>query len=97
MGGTCAVREEPGKQKPRSLPAAGGLPGAGIWPEPCPRKCAAEKSQSAELNENWNNEQTGGNDQRRDTSYEMEEEDAFSFAHEESRLSANAFEYEDFR
>src|SRR5713101_1895701 len=45
MGGTCAVREEPGKQKPRSALCASryGTAGAGIWPEQCPGKCAAKK------------------------------------------------------
>jgi len=28
------------------------LPGAGIGPKPCPRKCAAEKGQLAEISEN---------------------------------------------
>src|SRR5260221_2432930 len=37
MGGTCAVREEPGKQKPRSCRAQE------FGPKQCPGKCAAEK------------------------------------------------------
>src|SRR6266436_4435609 len=37
MGGTCAVREEPGKQNPRSCRAQE------FGPKQCPRKWTAEK------------------------------------------------------
>src|SRR6266478_651746 len=46
MGGTCAVREEPGKQKPRSCRAQE------CGSKLCPGKCAAEKGQLAEISEN---------------------------------------------
>src|SRR6266446_2469487 len=50
--------EEPRKQKPRSLPAAGGLPGAGISLKQCPGKCAAEKALT-EISDKRDKEQTG--------------------------------------
>jgi hypothetical protein len=52
LGGTRAVREEPGKQKSRSaflLHPACGTAGAGIWPEAVPRKWIAEKERPTEL------------------------------------------------
>src|SRR5207249_2480058 len=55
MGGTCAVQEEPGKQKPRKLQ------GAGIGPKPCPGKTRAEKGQLAEMSEGRDEEQTCAN------------------------------------
>ena len=50
MGGTRAVREEPGKQKPRSALFASryGTAGVGILPKQRPSKCAAEKRKCAE-------------------------------------------------
>ena len=37
---------------------AATLPGAGIGPKQCPRKCAAEKGQLAEISENRQEEHT---------------------------------------
>src|SRR5579859_1541633 len=43
---------------------AAKLPGAGIGPKLCPRKCAAEKEQLAEISENREEEHTAQTGQR---------------------------------
>jgi hypothetical protein len=45
MGGTCGVREEPGKQK------AAKLPGTGIGPKQCPGKMVGRKRLVAHVGE----------------------------------------------
>jgi hypothetical protein len=50
MGGTCAVWEEPGKQKPRSCRAQE------FGPKQCPGKCQAEKGRSTQTQ--WESEKS---------------------------------------
>jgi hypothetical protein len=66
MGGTCAVREEPGKQKLRSAFYASRMRGRGRrnWPEAVPKKMGGRKrGYLTDISENRQRDQTSGANQ----------------------------------